>query len=183
MALPPVINDASVTLTFGSAGVYYGYCTLDDLAFEFTNTEAYTTLDASAKAQCITQAAQELQDQLNHVYEMPYVGSDEGILLTLRDVNAKLAAANVIDRYFLGSVPNKSEHAAQMRSWAELILHDILHGVIHWETPFGDAVARGQLPLYQQSSGASITPSPSASDGSETPIFSMGRSAYRRDIM
>lgn len=183
MALPPTINDATVTLTFGTAGVYYGYCEIADVMFEFTNADAFTTLTASVVAQEITYAAQEIQDQLDHVYEMPYTGSNEGILLTLRDVNVKLATANIIDRYFQGSVPNDSSSAASRRSWAELILHDIIHGAIHWEYPFGDAVPRGQLPVYQQSSGASITPNPSAGDASAKPIFSMGRSSYRRDVL
>ena len=181
--LPPIIPDASVTLTWGAAGQYYGYCTLLDVEYEFANSEAFTTLTASVVGQEISYAAQEMQDLLDHVYEMPYAGTNDGILLTLRDVNAKLAAANIIDRYFQGSVPNSSSAAAERRSWAELILHDLLSGAIHWEYPFGDAVARGQLPVYQTSSGASVTPSPDSGDESATPVFSMGRSRYRRDMM
>lgn len=182
--LPPTIADGSVTLTFPPSGVYYGYCTIADTKYEFPNlTDTYTTLDNSSIAQEITYAAQEMQDLLDYAYVMPYTGSNTGILLTLRNMNAKLAAANCIDRYFTASVPNKSEKAAELRSWAELMLHDIIHGVTRWEKPFGDATSRGQLPVYQTSSGASITPSPRANDGSEKPIFSIGRSAYRRDVL
>lgn len=183
MALPPTIADGTVTLTFPPAGVYYGYCKIADVLFEFSAIDAYTTLDHTTVAQEITYAAQEIQDQLNYVYLMPYTGADQGILLTLRDVNAKLAAANIMDRYFKGNVPNASPAAAMMRSWAELIVHDLLHGAIHWEFPFGDAIPQGQLPVYQTSRGASVTPNPNSGDASATPIFSIGRTHYRRDVM
>src|SRR5574337_1317307 len=116
MALPPSISDNSVTLTFGAAHVYYGYATIADVSYEFPNTEAFSTLSNSVIAQEISYAAQEMQDQLNYVYLMPYTGSDSGILLTLRDVNAKLATANIIDRYFQGSVPNQSSAAPERRA-------------------------------------------------------------------
>lgn len=183
MALPPTIVDATVTLTFGTAGRYYGYCTLADVQFEFNNLDAFTTLTANVVGQEITYAAQEMQDQLAHVYAMPYVGVDSGILLTLRDVNAKLATANILDRYFQGSVPNASPAAAERRHWAETILLDVLHGAIHWETPFGDAVQAGQLPVYQTSTGATVTPNAATQDGGDKPIFTIGRSSYRRDVL
>lgn len=183
-ALPPVVIDNTVTLTWGAAHQYYGYCTLLDVNFEFANSEAYTTLTPNVVGQEITNAAMELQELLDYVYVMPYSGSNGGILLTLRNINAQLATANIIDRYFQGSVPNSSVHAGLIRSQAELILHSILTGEIHWDPPFGDAVAQGQLPIYQQSALAVISPGPnSSSDGSTDPVFVMGRSAYRRDVM
>ena len=181
--LPPTITDPTVTLTWAAPGQYYGYCTIADVEYEFANTEAYTTLDASTRGQEITYAAQEMQDLLDHVYEMPYTGTSANILLTLRDVNAKLAAANIIDRYFKASVPNSSSAAAEMRSWAELIIHDVLTGAIHWEYPFGDATPRGQLPVYQTSSGATVTPNPSLNNDGAQPIFRIGtRDPYRRNV-
>ena len=181
--LPPTITDPTVTLTWGAAGQYYGYCTIADVQYEFANIEAFTTLTASVIAQEISNAAQEMQDLLDHVYQMPYIGTSANILLTLRDVNAKLATANLIDRYFQGSVPNNSSAAAERRSWAELILHDVLTGAIHWEDPFGDAVARGQLAVYQTSTGATITPNPSMNDLAAKPIFRIGgRDPYRRNV-
>ena len=181
--LPPTITDPTVTLTWAAAGQYYGYCTIADVEYEFANIEAFTTLTASVIAQEISNAAQEMQDLLDHVYQMPYIGTSANILLTLRDVNAKLATANLIDRYFQGSVPNNSSAAAERRSWAELILHDVLTGAIHWEDPFGDAVARGQLAVYQTSTGATITPNPSMNDLAATPIFRIGtRDPYRRNV-
>ncbi len=180
--LPPTITDGTVTLTWGTAGQYYGYCTIADVAFEFANATNYTTMDASVKGQEITNAAMELQNMLDHVYQMPYAGSDAGVLLTLRDINAKLACANIIDRYMQGSVPNLSAHAVARRSWAELILKDLLDGAIHWEPPFADAVARAQLPVYNESTLAQISPTPDGTVDTE-PIFVIGRSAYRSDVM
>lgn len=181
--LPPTILDATVTLTWGAAGQYYGYCTIADVEYEFANPEAFTTLTASVIGQEISNAAQEMQDLLDHVYEMPYAGTSPNILLTLRDVNAKLATANIIDRYFQGSVPNNSSAAAERRSWAELILHDVLSGAIHWEYPFGDATPRGQMAVYQTSTGATVTPNPSMNNFGAKPIFRIGgRDHYRRDV-
>lgn len=181
-ALPPTITDGTVTLTWGTAGQYYGYCTVADVNFEFANTEAYTTKSNSVVGQEITNAAMELQDILDYVYQMPYAGTNGGILLTLRNINAQLAAANIIDRYFSASLPTASADAAAKRSQAELILHDLVNGAIHWEPPFGDAVAQGQLPIYQQSALAVISPAPGSSD-TAAPVFVMGRSRYRRDVL
>lgn len=183
MALPPTITDGTVTLTFGAAEVYYGYCTILDVTFEFPNSEAFTTLDHSTVAQEITYAAQEIQDQLAHAYQMPYAGTDSGILLTLRDINAKLATANIIDRYFQGSTPNHSAVAADRRHWAELMILDVLHGSIRWDAPFGDAIAQSQLAVYNTSTGATVVPNPSMGNEAAKPIFVVGRSSYRRSVL
>lgn len=182
-ALPPIITDDTVTLTWGAAGQYYGYCTVDDVEYEFANTEAYTTLTASVRGQEITNAAMEIQETLDYVYQMPYTGANEGILLTLRQMNAKLAVANIIDRYFQGSRVAVSPAAEERRGWVAGLLHGLVNGHIRWDDPFGDAVAQGQLPVYQTSSGANITPSPDSGKASAKPVFSMGRSRYRRDMM
>src|SRR5215469_11530632 len=107
-ASPPVITDGTVTLTFGAAGQYYGYCTIADVGFEFPNAASYSTLTASVKGQEVTYAAMELQQMLAQWYVMPYTGSSFMVTNTLRELNAKLAAARIIDRYFSGSEPNMS---------------------------------------------------------------------------
>jgi hypothetical protein len=184
MPLPPTINDPSVTLTFGAAGVYYGYCTVADVAYEFPNKASFSTLTNSAIAQEITFAAQEAQVQLDHVYQMPYTGTDAGILLRLRMINAKLATANLIERYFSGSEPDLSPAGTERRSWAELNIMDVINGVEHWEYPFGDATPRAQLTVYQQSAGATITPDPNDIDPNNAyPIFSIGTTRFRSDMM
>ncbi|MGZ3682201.1 MAG: hypothetical protein ACXVDI_26875, partial [Ktedonobacterales bacterium] len=117
-ALPPVIADATVTLSYAGtqagivAGQYYGYCTIADVRYELPNIASYPDLTAttgtppinmngnSLIAQEITHAALELQDTLDHFYQMPYTGTNAVILLTLREMNAKLACARIIDRYF-----------------------------------------------------------------------------------
>ena len=179
---PPTITDGSVTLTFGSAGIYYGYCTVADVAFEFPNKGSFSTLTNSTIAQEITYAAQELQQQLDTVYVMPYVGTNGGILLTLRDMNAKMATANLIDRYFQGMEPDMSPAAAERRSYAELKVVDVIHGLERWGPEVGgDAIARAMNPVYNLATGASIVPNPNDPNLlNANPIFSMSISRYRR---
>ena len=180
---PPTITDASVTLTFGAAGVYYGYATITDVKFEFANVSAYTTLSNSAVAQEITYAANELQKQLEHFYVMPYTGTDWSILATLRELNAKLAAARIVDRYFMASEPDLSPFAAELRQWVDVKLLDIVNGNEHWETPFGDATPQAMQPAYNLASGATVSPSPASSDpATANPTFRMGRNPYRPDV-
>ncbi len=184
--LPPTITDATVILTFGAGGVYYGYCEIVDVLFEFPNKAAYVTLTNSVVAQEITYAAQELQQRIDTVYVMPYLGSDAGITLTLREINAKLATANLIDRYFQGAEPDMSPAAAERRSYAELRILDIVNGIDRWGPEVGsDAQPRGMLPQYQISAGATILPDPNSMDPRDAkPVFSMGLSRFRQnDIM
>ena len=179
---PPTITDASVTLTFGTAGQYYGYSTIADVTYEFTNVSSFTTLTNSAVAQEITYAANELQKMLEHYYVMPYTGSDWSILQTLRELNAKLASARLVDRYFLGSEPDLSPFAAQLRQWVELKVLDIVNGTEHWETPFGDATAQAMQPVYDLSAGATVAPDPGSADpATALPTFVRGLNRYRPD--
>lgn len=181
MALPPTITDASVTLTWGAAGQYYGYCTVADVAYEFPTSANLTQLTHSTIAQEISAAGQEMQDQLNLAYVMPYTGVDAGILQTLRQINAKLATANLLDRQFQGSENALSATAAEQRAWAELILLDVLHGVIQWGPPFGDATPRAEQPLYPTSAGATVMPDPNDSNAyTANPVFTMSRVRFRR---
>lgn len=184
MPLPPTLTLAGVETTFAPANTYYGYCTVADVSYEFPNKASYSTLTDSTIAQEITYAAQEMQVQLDYVYVMPYTGSDGGILLRLRQINAKLATANLIERYFSGGEPDLSPAGTERRSWAELNIMDVIHGVEHWDTPFGDAIARGQNSVYLQAAGAQITPNPNAIDPNNArPIFSIGATRYRRSMM
>lgn len=178
-ALAPTITDASVTLTWGTAGQYYGYCAIADVTYEFPNNANYVTLTNSAIAQEITNASQQMHELLGHVYQMPYAGSDAGILLTLRDINAKLATALLIERYYQNAEPNLSPAGAERRTAAMLRISDVTMGITRWDAPFGDAVVLAQTPIYNQAAGATITPNAGALDGSGTPIFSMGRTRFR----
>jgi hypothetical protein len=184
--LPPTIADASVVLTFGSAGQYYGYCAIADVLFEFPSKDAFRSLDNSVVAQEITYAANELQQLLDRTYEMPYVGTNGAILLSLRQINSWLAVANIIDRYFQGSEPDLSPAAAERRSWAELKIVDVNNGIERWGPEVGgDAVPRGMMPVYQLSRAATVTPDPNSLDPNQAnPVFSIGLSRFRRgDIM
>ncbi|HET8908101.1 MAG TPA: hypothetical protein VFN11_14175, partial [Ktedonobacterales bacterium] len=122
MALPPAItlNGVQLTYSFAVANTYYGYCTVADVRFELPNNSQYQNLTDSIVAQEITIAADEAQKMLDTVYVMPYTGTDSGIKLTLVEINAKLAASNIIERMFTGNVPNASEWGALLRSKAEL---------------------------------------------------------------
>lgn len=175
MNLPPTITDASVTLTWGTAGVYYGYCTIADVTFEFANASAYSKLTNSTVAQEITYAAQELQEVLATTYQMPYAGSDAGILLTLRNVNAKLAAANIAERYFQATVPNASAMAVELRDWAETMVASIQSGLAQWSAPYGDAVPAGEHPVTPKSALTQGSPSSGQDDAGKEPIFRIGR--------
>lgn len=181
-ALPPTITDGNVTMTFGTAHQYYGYCTIVDVTFEFPNAANFNTLTPSVVAQEITYAAQELQSILDAWYQMPYTGSNGPILLQLREMNAKLATANIIDRYFQGAEPDLSPAAAERRGWVESLLLDLKNGQIHWALPQGDAVARGMKVQYQVSAGAQIYPGPTASDPfAQQPFFSMTNTRFTRE--
>jgi len=174
MNLPPAINDASVTLTFGAPHVYYGYCTVADVTFEFANASAYSKLDSSTVAQEITYAAQELQEVLATTYQMPYAGSDAGILLTLRNVNAKLAAANIAERYFQATVPNASAMAVELRDWAETMVASIQSGLAQWTPPYGDAIPAGEHPTTPRSALTLGSPNAGQQDRGAAPIFRIG---------
>lgn len=180
MALPPAITDNSVTLTFGAAHTYYGYCTIADVGYEFPDESSFTTLTNSAIAQEITYAAGEMQDQLARVYQMPYVGTDGGVLLTLRNINAKLATANLIARYFTTGEPNLSPAGTERRGFAEALLTDVIDGRIQWGTPFADAVVMGEKPVYPLSAGATVQPDPNGDGTGATPYFTMGAMRFRR---
>lgn len=184
MALPPTISDGTVTLTFGSAGVYYGYCTIADVSFEFTNKAQFITLTNSAIAQEITYTAQEMQNLLSRLYTMPYTGTDPGILLTFRNINAKLATACLMERYFQGSEPDLSPAALERREYAEAVLTDIINGTLVLSTPIGDAVPLAEKVIYPTSSAATITPNPYFSSAIEnSPIFTIDRDRFRDNLM
>lgn len=184
MALPPTISDGTVTLTFGSAGVYYGYCTIADVKFEFPNATSFTTLTNSVVAQEITYAASEMQNLLSRLYTMPYAGTDGGILLTFRNINAKLATSNLITRYFQGNEPNLSPAGEERRAQAEAILTDIINGTLVLSSPIGDAQALSEAVIYPTASAATITPNPYFSSPLENmPIFTISRDRFRDNLM
>lgn len=181
-ASPPVITDASVTLTFGAAGQYYGYATIADVKFEFPNAASFSTLTNNVVGQEITYAALELQKMLDHFYVMPYTGTSFNVTTTLREMNAKLTASRIIDRYFSGSEPDLSPAGKAMRDWVELLMTDIENGKLRLEDPWGDATPRAMLPVYNTAAGATIYPNPSIADTTAaTPIFTIARPTFKRD--
>lgn len=190
VAMPPTITETGVTLTWNpanptsgtpAANTYYGYCNVAQVKYLFTPnlTAMATNLTDSVIAESITEAAIELQKQLEHFYVMPYAGSDSVILSTLMELNRKLAFANIYQRYFFSSAPDESPAAEAARQWYDLKITDIVNGAEQWVTPFGDAVAQAMAPVYDLSRGASVIPNPALDPLSATPIFSIGQMRYR----
>lgn len=197
-ALPPAITDATVTLTFAgvipgvATGHYYGYCTIADVKYEFTNLSEFPELtDATAApamngntriAMEITGAAMELQAELDQFYVMPYTGTAAFVLLQLNELNKKLAAARIFKRFFRGAEPDMSPAADRLEQDVAAFFHSIKEGSVRWDAPWGDATSRAMLPSYDLASGLSITPSPSAADGSQNTIFTItGQTAFNRN--
>lgn len=177
--LPPLITDASVTLSFSftygstpyASGAYYGYATIADVKYEDPNVTAKPGMTNSVIAQEIAYAAVQLDELIHYVYVMPYAGSDHRILQRLRELNAKLAAANLWDRALQQAEPTLSPAAARLRQYVHEVVGDLVSGAIRWDTPFGDATAQARVPVYDLSTQASITPDPNAADDSANPIF------------
>lgn len=198
--LPPKIVDANVQISYApdnvtTTGAYWGYCTVADVKYEFPQQASMVNLTATPPAvhpigQEITQAAFELHKLLEHYYVMPYAGNDAGIYATLRNLNAKLAVAWLIQRLFQGSEPNLSEEATLRQAWVAGKIGDIVNGREHWEVPFGDATKQAMAPVYDLSQGATVYPNPTGSPingqfdpNAARPIFSIGRAPYRTDMM
>jgi hypothetical protein len=181
--LPPKITAAGVTLAFSfvwdsatySTGAYFGYCTIADVEFEFANLGGFTTLTDTNVATEICYAAIELQEALSMAYSMPYQGTHQGILLKLREMNAKLAYARLVNRYFTAgsSSPNHSEAAAEKAGWVNHQVEGIVGGTIRWDAPFGDATGSARLPVFNHASATSIGPDPTSGDSSAEAIFSL----------
>ena len=179
--LPPLVTDASVTLSYSftwgvttyATGAYYGYCTIADVKFEDPNIGNRPTWTNSVIAQEIAYAAVELDELIHYAYVMPYGGTDHRILQRLRELNAKLALANLYDRSLIGNEPDSSPVAARLRTFVHQIVADLLSGAIRWDGAFGDATPQSMVPVYDPSTVASITPDPSADDSSSEPIFSI----------
>src|SRR5260221_3963203 len=182
MPLPPAITDANVTIVDMPASTYYGYCSIGAVPFELAKISEFPDLatvnatSSSIIATYITYAAQEMQDALALYYVMPYVGTDAGVKLTLRDINVNLAVANLFDHYVGGNLEATSQVAAVRRAYAELLIVDIQLGKTRISTPFGDAIPKDRKSTRLNSSLARVQPNPGASDGSGTPKFSMQRS-------
>lgn len=195
--LPPTITDALVTLTYAgvqpgvSAGQYFGYCTVADVRYEFPDIAEMKDLSTdnatsrSIIAQEITASASEIQEMIDPFYQMPYAGTNGPILLKLRQMNAKLAVANLIEHYFQGSEPNMSPWAAARRAWVELQVTDLKNGVVRWDTPFGDATARALAVVYDPSTallvGGTAVLGPQQDDQASSPIFTISRNRFRQN--
>lgn len=186
--LPPEIANVGVTLTFSftnnsgtvrSSGYYYGYCTIADVQFEFANLRGFTTLTDSVIAQEICYTSLRMQEVLDRVYVMPYEGSVQVILQKLRELNAKLAASEIIERYYTGSSPNASEHAMRLLTEVTDTLAAIEAGLIRWDDPSGDATSRASLPVGSRDQMMTGNPDPYSGESTATPVFTMDQLRFR----
>lgn len=193
-ALPPTITDATITLPFATyipgvtAGHYYGYCKIDFVRtlYPAISEQSQLTNDATGNTRIATEifgAAVEIQDELDHYYAMPYSGTSDVILSTLMEMNAKLAVARLLDRMYVGQEGGRSEIAGHYRQHVTDLYFSIRNGSIRWDTPWGDATARAQLPVYDLSTASTISPNPNdLSDPGSVPKFQMGgRTAFSRE--
>jgi hypothetical protein len=188
-ALPPLITDGTiVTKPYSwvpSTGIYYGYCTWDDVNNEFLDSG---NMPVSANnplflVQVIIDTAIEMQNALEEVYVMPYTGTNLAIVATLNEINRKMAAAACYERVFGANEPDASVLGEALRAHAESRLLGIINGEEQWGAPFGDALPQGEKVIYPHSSIAQIYPNPNAADPyAQQPIFSMGRLGYRKPV-
>lgn len=181
--LPPKITDVDVAMAFSftwdgtpyATGAYFGYCSIADVQFEFAALGGFTTLTDTNVATEICYAAIELQEALAMAYAMPYEGTHQGILLKLREMNAKLAYARLVNRYFTAnsSSANHSEAAAEKAGWVNHQVEGIVGGTIRWDAPFGDAQGTARLPVFSHAAAASVNPDPNSGDSSSEPLFNL----------
>lgn len=190
---PPKITDATVKISWSpdgttTTGAYFGYTTVATVQYRFAQYSTQVNqLIATPPAihpigEEITWAAIDLQLLLNHLYVMPYTGTDATILGMLSDMNAKLATARLIDRMYQSNEPNLSQVAALLRTEVGGIIDDLKTGLIIWYAPYGDATPQSRAPVYDTSLGATIWPNDGAAqdDATNAPWFTMGRTSYRR---
>lgn len=180
--LPPLIVDNSVTLTYSftygtttyASGAYYGYCTIADVKYEDPSVAVKSGMTNNVIAQEIAYAAVQLDEFIHYVYVMPYAGNDHRILQRLRELNAKLAAANLWDRFLNQAEPTAGSPASvRLRQYVHEVVGDIVSGAIRWDAPFGDATPQARTPVYDVSTQVSVTPDPNAGDDSADPIFTL----------
>lgn len=199
---PPAITDATVTLPASwnaPAHTYYGYCTLVDVQFELSTFDSFSDLfPAPGTTNAVTgmngnsllalqisyAATLDIDAMLGRYYQMPYAGTDTTVLDTLRIINAKLAAARVLDQYLQTNTENATALAQALRAEGEAYLLDIRDGNIAWGPPFNDAVPMGDKPVYPLSALAQVSPNPGNQDDSAVPIFVIGSAIrFRRDTL
>lgn len=182
-ALPPAITDNTVTMTWGPNHTYYGYCTIANVLFLFTNEANMQAkaLPPSVVAEEISYTAiNSLQPVLALYYEMPYVGTDDTVLSILREINAMFAAVQLIDRYQAAN-GTVSPAAALWQHRVTGIVTDIQNGLIRLGPPFGDAVPMSDLPTYPRASLVTVSPNPTLHP-SQKAVFGMRRPRFRRGM-
>jgi hypothetical protein len=176
MALPPQITDAAVTRKVASwapaVGLYFGYCQISDVQDLFLNLAEMPSSadDPNIVAKAITSSACELQGHLDTVYVMPYAGTDLRISARLCEINAKWAAARVFE-LIAAQEPAHNQMATEWTQYAHAAMMAVLTGAERWDSPFGDATSRAELPVYTTGQLARWSPQGAVFDDVGQPFF------------
>lgn len=148
------------------------YCKPEDVQSLFKNIGAFSTLDATEITRRVTDAAVEIDRMIEGTYLTPVAG-DAAALTVLRLINSRLAAAVIGEVYFRSSTPNVAPVIAQWRVFAELLIKDILDGVIYFFT--APVRPGGDLPQFPTGAGATFNRDNDADANPESaPLFQRG---------
>lgn len=148
------------------------YCRAEDVQSLFKNIAAYSTLDVAEFQRRAGDAAVEIDRMIEANYLVP-VTNDPAALSILRIINDRLAAAIVGEVYFRKDNQNVPPQVAQWRTWSELMLKDILDGVIRFYT--APTRANGDLPMFPPGAGATFNPADDAdANFVAKPLFQRG---------
>lgn len=148
------------------------YCRVEDVQSLFKNIAAFSTLDALEIQRRVADAVVEIDRMIEADYLVP-VTNDAPALQMLRIVNSRLAAAVIGEVYFRKDQSAMPPQIAQWRTWSELILKDILDGVIRFYT--APTRANGDLPMFPPGAGATFNPADDAdANFVAKPLFQRG---------
>jgi hypothetical protein len=116
------------------------YCTIDDvqaLIKSFTITATTKVSVDEVNNDIIPEVCRRIDERLGKYYQTPITGTDA--LITVNRIARYLAAAEVLNRLYLGEAPSASEQATQYIALAEADLDRITSGeVILTDAPTTD---------------------------------------------
>lgn len=145
------------------------YCTLQDAqslikSFVITNSTAVTTDEVNDDI--IPEVSRRIDERLGKYYVTPITGTNA--LITLNRIAKWYAAAEVMDRIYLGQAPSASPQSASWRGLADKDLQRIVDGdiILTDATPTGDTPEPISQKISSNLTSASY-PNP--------PVFDMGK--------
>lgn len=149
-----------------------GYCRAEDVQLIFKNIKAYSTLDITEIKRRVAEAAVEIDRLLENDYLVPISG-DAPALQVLRLINSRLAAAIIHEVYYREGSSNTTIPGEQWRTYAELMLKDIVDGVITFFT--APVRPGGENPQFPPGKGATFNSDDDATaNPAKAPLFTRG---------